>query len=721
MRWDTKLRGEGQVRAVIENALLAQRGALIGWVPVCMGIGVGTYFSLPMEPSFVVLATLFGVAIVVIGLSRLVTVAYAPILLGLVLVMLGMGLAKWRTANVEAPVLTFRYYGPIEGRVVNIDRSASDATRLTLDRVVLARMSPARTPKRVRVSVHGDQLLESYQAGETLIMTGHLSPPAGPAEPGGFDFQRHAWFMELGAVGYTRAPVLRLLPPSRPDWTMRIFALRMAVSAAVQKAMPGETGGFAAAIMTGDRSAMGQLTLADLRAANLAHLLAISGLHMGLLTGFIFAVVRYGLALIPGVALRFQTKKIAAVFALMVGAFYLALSGGNVATERAFIMVAVMLVAILLDRRALTLRAVAMAAIIVLTLRPEALTGPGFQMSFAATTALVVVFATLRRFDLSRLPKWTRPVLSVVLSSFVAGLATAPFAAAHFNQIAHYGLIANVLSVPLMGVLVMPAAVLAVCLAPFGLWHIGLWLMDLGLRWILFVAKSVAGQNGALSHVVAPDHWVLPLLSLGLLWMILWQGRLRWTGLGVAAVAAILWHGTQRPQLLVADSGSLIGLMSGQGRALSRPSGSGFVAGIWLENDGGPVPQEVAAQREGLEQSGRITRAKMGVWQIMQVSGKTALADLTGCDGADVLISNQVDDVDRGCVVFDIRRLRQTGSLALGVLPNGDLVTTTAHDVAGARPWNRRQGDVEPPLILAITDKERAAEATLLTQNTEDQ
>ncbi|WP_439155244.1 ComEC/Rec2 family competence protein, partial [Yoonia sp.] len=261
------------------DALLAQRGAMIGWVPVCLGIGIGGYFSLPAEPGAMVFASL-GLALPGLwALSRMVHVAYAPLFLALILVMTGTGLAKWRAQDVTAPVLGFRYYGPIEGRIVNIDRSASDAPRLTLDRVVLADMSPGRTPARVRVSVHGEQVIKDYRPGETLIMTGHLSPPAGPAEPGGFDFQRHAWFMQLGAVGYTRTPALRLADPMRTGWAMRIFSLRMTISAAVQRAMPGETGAFAAAIMTGDRSAMGQDTLSDLRAANLAHLLAISGLH----------------------------------------------------------------------------------------------------------------------------------------------------------------------------------------------------------------------------------------------------------------------------------------------------------------------------------------------------------------------------------------------------------------------------------------------------------
>lgn len=448
----------------------------------------------------------------------------------------------------------------------------------------------------------------------------------------------------------------------------------------------GEAGAFAAAIMTGDRAAMGQDTLRDLRASNLAHLLAISGLHMGLLTGFVFAALRYGLALVPYVALRWPLRKIAAVVALGVGAGYLALSGGNVATERAFIMVAVMFVAILLNRRALTLRAVAMAAVIVLVLRPEALSGPGFQMSFAATTALVAVFGMLRRVDQSRVPKWVRAVGAVFVSSLVAGLATAPFAAAHFNQFAQFGLIANLLSVPLMGVLVMPAAVVAVCLAPLGLSQVGFVPMAWGLRWILGVADRVANLDGSVSHVRAPDPAVLPLIALAGLIVVLWQGRLRWSGLVVGLLAAMLWAQTERPALLIAESGGLIGVLGPEGRDLNKARGDGFSAEIWLENDGAPVTQDAAFARGGMETQDRISRAMLGGQQVLHMTGARNLAALTDCGGADILVTNQ-EVAGRSCTIVDINALRRDGAVA-GHVVDGALVLETARARTGDRLWN---------------------------------
>ena len=665
-------------RALVD-AWLAQRGHLFAWVPVCLGLGVGIYFALGWEPR----AQHYG-ALGALGLTGVIVIrwlgVWAPFVWAFVLVALGFSLAGLRGHQVAAPVMGWRYYGPIEGRIVEMDRSASDALRLTLDRVVLADVAPDRTPARVRVSLHGEQGFITPKPGLVVILTGHLSPPGGPVEPGGFDFQRHAWFHGLGAVGYTRTPVLTLEPPGEGLW---LFKARMALSQRVQSGLPGEAGAFAATIMTGDRSGIGQDALRALRVSNLAHLLAISGLHMGLLAGFVFATLRLVFAMVPALGLRVPAKKLSALGALGAAAVYLGLSGGNVATERAFVMAAVALVAVMADRRVLSLRAVAVAAVIVLALRPEALLGPGFQMSFAATTALVAVFGWLRDAKVSMGPRWLRPVVAVVVSSAVAGAATAPVAAAHFNQFAHYGLVANLLSVPLMGVLVMPAAVLAACLMPIGMEGIALWFMGLGLEWILGVAHWVSGLNGARGTVISPAPEVLPLMAFGALVVVLWQGRARWLGLGPAVLSVALWMQAARPDVLIADNGSLIGVLTEQGRALNRARGSGFVAMNWLENDGVALDQEAAADL--------WQRAQAPV-PIIPVRGKRGAAAFQGCDRGDWVVMNTVPQqgsVFNGlpCRVVHPETLRHTGALAL--YKDGDgLREVSARQITGARLWN---------------------------------
>ncbi|NDR56508.1 ComEC/Rec2 family competence protein [Aliiruegeria sabulilitoris] len=679
-------------RLRISGALLAQRGHLLLWVPICLSIGIGTWFSLPNEPSSGVYWVCGALAVGLAGLGLRSGELVAPVFWGATLILIGVLLAGARAHSVTAPVLGFRYYGPIEGRIVDIDRSSSDKLRLTLDNVVLEDIRPERVPTRVRVSLHGDGPHVAPEPGLTVILTGHLSAPNGPVEPGGFEFRRLAWFERLGAVGYSRTPVLALMPADDGRAGLSVFRLRIVISEWVQARIPGAAGAFAAVILTGDRSAMPRESVEALRATNMAHLLAISGLHMGLLTGVVFSALRAGMALFPWFALRYPTRKFAAIGALLAGAAYLALSGGAVSTERAFIMVSVMLVAVLLERRAISLRSVAIAASLILVLAPEALFGAGFQMSFAATTALVAVFGLLRdyRDRLPRLPRWLAPILAVVLSSAVAGAATAPFGAAHFNRIADYGLIANLLSVPLMGALIMPAAVAVALLGPLGLAWLPLQVMRYGLEWILLVADRIAGIEGAVTYVIAPGPWVLPSLSLGFLLLIIWRGAGRWLGLCPILAAVFLWFQAERPPILIADTGGLVGVMGEGGRVLSKPRGDGFAAGNWLENDGDGADQEQAAAREGVSGPRGTRYLEVTGTRILALSGVKAAEAFSGRCEADVIVSNKplADRPSGSCLAFDAASLRESGAVAIWMRSDGLHVETVA-ETSGQRLWTR--------------------------------
>ncbi|WP_039019112.1 ComEC/Rec2 family competence protein [Halocynthiibacter namhaensis] len=690
-------------------AIARQRGTLFPWSAVFLGIGVAIYFNVRFEPGQTVL---FGLAVVTVLCclgARFGSETMSPMLAAAAFIAFGVLLSAAHAHWSRAPVLGYRYYGPVEGFVVAVDRSQSGKIRMTLDRVVLKNTSPARTPERVRISLHGDadpdapSKYEGFVAlmpepGQHLVLTANLSPPPGPAEPGGFDFRRFAWFKKLGAIGYSRTPVLEIGPTETHGFWLRIERLRGHLSTLVRARIPGEAGAFAAAITTGDRSAMSRETTDMLRASNLSHLLAISGLHMGLMTGFVFACLRFAFILIPGAGLHWPVRKLAAIGALMTGAVYLALSGGNVATVRAFIMISVLFVAVLLGRRALTLNAVALAGLIVLLINPEALVGPGFQMSFAATTALVFVFGTLRpHAGQSRIPARLRPVFAVFASSFIAGAATAPVAAAHFNQVAQYGLLANVLSVPVMGMIVVPAGVMALLLEPVGLGWVGFWVMEMGVRWILWVADFVSGLDGAVWKVITPQKTVLPLIFLGALWYALWKGAARRIGPVVIIIGMILWGQTDRPAVIVAQSGRTMGVMTPDGRVISKPRGDGFAVRNWLENDGDPALQQEAASRDGLVNDAGVTVFHLGGETIAILAGRGAkdrIIDLWR-DGVWLFYGGKIDvlpDVS-GCKFFTERRLRHTGSLAIYPNPDGGggIHVVTAAELAGNRLWVPRR------------------------------
>jgi len=685
------------------DVLMEARGNLMPFAAIAMGTGIALWFHWPTEPGVFLYALVAagGLGFMALWIAGPVP-ARAPCAFAAALT-LGFLVSGLRAYTVAEPVLQFRYFGPVEGRVVEIDRSSSDALRITLDRVVLEDVSPEKTPALVRVSLLGKTMLHEPRPGETVVLTANLAAPDGPVEPGGFDFRRMAFFDRLGAVGYTRSPVMLLEEPEAGEEI--IARLRTWLSEGMKAHIPGDAGAFASGAMTGDRSGITQDTVVALRDSSLAHLLAISGMNLAFLIGFVFALVRGGVALIPPLALRLNAKKVSAALSLGVALFYLLLSGANVATERAFVMVAVMLGAVLLDRRAVTLRTAALAGMILLAARPESLLEPGFQMSFAATIALVAGFGALdQKVLLARWPKWTMPVFTLVASSVIAGFATAPYAAATFNRFTDYGLLANLLTVPVMGAVVMPAGAVAALLAPFGLAWIPLWVMEQGVLWILWVAHWIASLDGAITPIPEPSTLSLPLITLGGLWLIGWPGRARLVGAAVVVVGLAVWPMDGRPEMLISSDGRLVGLMSAEGRVLSTPRGGGFAAENWLENDGDMGGQEAAAARVGFTGPKGAREFRFAGLRGVSLSGKAAVAAVpAACASHDLVViaarMEQGFEAPPGCVVIDQGFLRQTGALSFR-LRGGVITVSGTRQVA--RMWiGKPMPDGALPVLVA--------------------
>lgn len=676
----------------IREMLEFQRDRLFLWLPVFFGVGVAIYFSLRIEPSTFQLWAIGAVGIVAMLIIRRSRLIQTAIFSSLMMVAFGYVYTAIRTNMIAAPVLSWHYYGAIEGRVIKLDRSASNAPRVLLDQVYLPGYSRERTPERVRLSLHGFIAEGALTAGERITLTGRLSPPSAPAEPGGFDFRRMAWFMQLGAVGYTRNPVIPAASQGSGGLRLWLFQQRMRLSKAIQAQIHGQNGAFAAAILTGDRSEIDPNVLENLRTTNLAHLLAISGLHMGLLSGFVFGFLRYGIALIPSVALRFQAKKFAAGIALLAGLAYLLLSGASVATQRAFIMTAVVLIAVILDRPAFTLRAVALAAFLVLLIKPYSLLEAGFQMSFAATTALIATYDWIRntRFWLAlNTPRWRflRPFFALLLTSSVAGAATAPISAFYFNQMSQYGLLANLMAVPLMGMLVMPSAAIAVFLIPFGLEWMAFYIMGKGIGGILAIANYISNLEGAIIPVKSGPPIVLTLIAIGGLIIFLWRGKTKAVGFVTLATAIIIWINTPRPEFLVAEDGRMFGVISDQNRLLSKEKGNGYVAGIWLENDGDIATQSEAFLRDGIAHEGKLSiiGLKFG-WRAVLYSGPKFPDVAEYCTEKTLLILPQIDEPAGDCTYIGEDFMGERGALSILVQPETPIIIGS-RDTAQNRPW----------------------------------
>jgi competence protein ComEC len=552
------------------------------WLPVALGAGVALYFALSVEPP-PLLAWPFLVSALLISIAAAGSDTMAArVSLGLVAAFtIGFSVAQLRTAHVAGPVLMHRV-GPIviDGRVESTALHGK-GVRLVLVLQTIGHMQPDNRPEKVRVSIRSGA--EALRPGDTIELRAVLMPPPAPAAPGDYDFGRAAYYLRIGAVGYSFGKPKVIAPWHPNGWidrvAERLLFLRWRMTEHIHSVLPGSTGGIAAALITGDRGAISPDDESALRDAGLAHVLAIAGLHMALVGLGLFWVVRAFLALFPPIALVYPIKKWAAVAALVGTSFYLVISGAATPATRAYIMLACMLLAILFDRPALSMRSVALAAAIILLTRPESIIEPGFQMSFAAVIGLVAV----AEWERSRpeavptiwpLPGVRRYLRGIGTTSLVGSIATAPYAAFHFDRATHYAVLGNLLAMPIMGFITMPAAAVAVLLMPFGLDRGPLIVMGWGIEAMLTVGRWVSHLPGAVSITAAWPVGAIVLLSLGGLWIALWRRRWRWLGLLALLAGLVLVFANKPPDLLIARDGVTVAIRGSDGllRLLRRPS-----------------------------------------------------------------------------------------------------------------------------------------------------
>jgi competence protein ComEC len=669
----------------------AERPRWVLWVPVALGLGIGLYFAFPFEP-WVGAGPLAAAACALAALGLRRWLAVMMLAVGVALVAVGFSAAAIRTHLVAAPVLE-RPTGkiPVSGTVLEVEPQASGGARVVLDGVRIDGLD-GPVPERVRLRMRSDV---AVPVGAWVTVAANLIPPPQPVMPGAFDFARHAWFMGLGGVGTAYGE-----PQVQGGDGVSLNGTRLAIAKRVMATLPDERGGVAQALMTGDTGAIPKSVLDAYRDSGLAHLLAISGLHMGLLAGLVFFVVRGGLALVPAVALRHPIKKWAAGMAMAVTFAYVLLAGMPVPATRSFLMTAIVLVAVMLDRSALSMRLVAWAAVALLLLRPESLVGPSFQMSFAAVAALIAAYETVSpRLSLWRAGQRGWPhrlglyVAGVLFSSLIAGTATAVYGGFHFNRLAVWSLAANLAAVPLTGLVVMPSGLLSVLLMPFGLEGLALAPMGWGVAAVNWVAATVAAWPQASVRLPVLPVGGLALFTLGGLWLVLWQRR--WRLWGVPAMLAGLSCAllVTPPDLLVDGRGQGMAIRAADG-ALLAVRGGRLVRETW-DRRAGPLSAE-RWPKTGRSADGRLSCDRQGCLYRMPAHLAVLVLDDDGvgaaCGGtADlVLAAVPVRQACRGAgQVVDRFDLWRRGGHAFWFGPGGVRMESVAA-WQGDRPWSYR-------------------------------
>lgn len=706
---------EWRARLIEAAATEAERRRLFLWLPVLMGIGILLYFAADREPAL--WAPMSG-ALLFSMLAWLLRAKRVALLLCLSLAAIfsGFTAATWRTARLAAPVLEQARIGRLAGFVESVETRDAGA-RLVILVTDIAGLSGERQPRRVRVTIRSGVVVP----GDHIAAVARLLPPPGPARPGGYDFARDAYFHGLGAVGSIPGKIMAAPAPWPAPLSLRISALidraRNALTERIANMGGGQAGAVAAALVTGKRGQISEDTNIALRAAGIYHIISISGLHMVLAAGTIFALVRGLLAASQTLALRWPVKKLAAGAAMIGATAYCLFSGAEVATVRSLIMTLVMLGSVLVDRPALSMRNLALAAIIVLLLEPEALLGPSFQMSFGAVAALIAFAERWQALNGAEprpnLPWPLRPiwyaVLGITVTTLLATAATAPFGAYHFQTFNPFGLLGNALALPFVSLIVMPAAVLGVLSYPLGLDGIAWAAMGLASEAVLALAHWVAAFDH--SSVVIPAFGPAALLcfAAALLWITLWTTPLRFLFVVPLALGLLVAAGPERPDILVDREGSGIVVRGENNRLILAGQPSRFVLQQWLNADGDGRQPDDKSLREGArcDALGCVIAARNGR---SIAYARDRLAIVEDCRRADLVVTPIPWTAPCAARLLDRTALAAQGATAL-VSQHGGWRIISAEHTAADRPWNRRTGRPAASPVAASDPSAKASAA----------
>lgn len=627
------------------SLMYAERVGLELWFGVCFALGILVYFILPEEPPMwgaIFLALTAGV-IWSYGFKEF----FSRLVLGYVFfACFGFAVASVKTTLVAAPVLPVPFFEKgIVGTITKVE-PYQNKQRITLEDVRIENLDSVATPVKVRLNFN--ETYPHMRVGDTVEAVAHILPPMVPVQTGAYDFTRDAYFKQIGAVGkiveligYT--PVQK--SNSISNW---LEHLRDKIATRVNDILPSQTAGVAIPLIIGEQGTVPPDIYGLYRTAGIVHVLSVSGFHLTLIAGLVFFLIRGFLAFFTRLSERVNAKKIAAFLSILIVGFYLLISGLQLPAIRSFIMVAIVLLGVLFDRRAISLRSVMLAGVVILFFWPESVLSVSFQLSFMAVFALVslyqVFMAHLGRTELSRffVYKVFLLIAGMVCVSVLASIVTAPYAAYHFNQFVPYSVLGNLTTEFLFSFAIMPLLLLAVILMPFGADAEFLRLAG----WCLDKVTEICRWIGTLPYaditVPAFDAWGLILISVGFVWLFLFSSRLRWMGLLFLIPSVCAFMTVDKPDVLVAEGGKVFAVRLPDGKLkLSDAFANTFASDVWLRRNG-QNPNNYSADGVFTDKAVRIKGHKIAFSSLNCINAKVSFLtkwEIGDCPG--VVVNKQ--------------------------------------------------------------------------------
>ena len=617
--------------------------------------GLIVSLELPVEPHPIALG--IGAAVLALALVlslrsltrlRLFTLAAA--------LWAGLCLLPIHGALFGTPMLSRPAYGAYQARVDEILSETPTEKRVVLSGIVPTGKDRPLPVRRARVLIKAGPDLSP---GDLIAGSFRFAPVPGPVYPGGFDTQFHSYFDGIGAYGNSIKPPTIVSSGDEAAPAHIIDAIRRGIAARIDAVLAQPASGVARAIINGDQSAVTDDARITMATAGIAHVLSVSGLHLTIVAGGVFAALRLLLAGFDGIARRISVKRVAALGGMASALFYYGISGGNVAALRSTLMILLVFGAVLFGRRALTMRNVAIAGLIVVATDPASVFRPSFQLSFAAVVALIGAYENFRGSGarnagfVSHLFGYVR---GIVVTSLVAGSATVLFSIYHFQQTSPLGVLGNLATLPLVGFVMMPAAVIAVLLMPFGLEGPPLLAMGWSIDRMLEMAAIVAGWSTHLRAAPLLTPWALLFGLAALGWFAFFKDRWRWLG-PLAAVPLVIGFSVDHPpDVLIADTTRAMVVRGAAGLELADGKPKSFALDFWRETYADPV---AIAAKQGCDSIACIGDSST-VFTYAIVNDVAGFAD--ECGRADLIVTH--GDAPSWCaskVVIDAGELATHG------------------------------------------------------------
>ena len=575
-------------RAISEN-LSSEQNRTIVLVPVLFAIGIGIYFGLDNEPNYWVTLGLFEAFLVLFFLFRYKENLHW-IFIGILIIFAGFIDAQmqsvYQNKKVEKIAETSTY---LKGEISEFSLSAKGKVRILLDKA-----ADFDKPLNGKFRITTIAKSKQFEIGDCVEMAATIFPASLPAVKNGYRLDRKYFFEGLSAIGYAKSEIFKISCENKSSLPAKskINSVRQNIVEYVNKMMPADAAGVVNAVLVGEKTYIPQKISDNYRNSGLAHFLSVSGLHLGTISLLVFFVVRFLAALFPKFTVMYDTKKFAAVAAIIFSFIYLLISGRAVPAERAFIMTAVVFIGIIYERQAISMRMLSIAALVVLVLQPYALVSVSFQMSFAAVTALIAFYekyagkiAAISARS-SVFGKCVLYLAGIVICDFVASVATAPFALYHFHKTALYTGITNLLSGPIIAFFLMPVILLSLVLLPFGIGFYPLKLLEKGVDILNLITAKISSLPHSVLCVDSLNFWGLVLIVAGGLWICIWQQKWRRWGILPIIIGVVTMFFHTEPDMVVAYGGQGITARDNNGKMIELPLAKtdGWTRKIWQEN-----------------------------------------------------------------------------------------------------------------------------------------